>query len=828
MKIPSDCPLIDPGVIDRVLGFFVRHAADVDFVEQPAPSHLSGRQRRRGAALRGPRDGLARGHPAARARAHHALRLGPAGAVPHRQRPLGRRARSLAEPPLHGRLRRGLRPRARGVRRAVDAPRGPIFRLHEILDLLAARPDLLALNARHRGVNWYRHHLDELATIGAGRDSAPRSRGRTGERPAPPSRSATSPRRRGTSRRCRPWRSARARARHPDGHRRRLLHRRLAVVRRPARPPLHAGAARHARARSTEPRPRLPVPLEGPRRARALRHPRRARLPRPRAARPSPAHHRLDLLAPQPRRARRRVPLRLARPPALGGASASPSTSVCAAAPNRVFVVLGDGELDEGSIWEACLVAAAQRLDNLVAVVDRNGFQANVAHRGAGPARAARRQARGLRLERAHRRRPRLRGARRDAFAAACRAAGGRPPHRDRRAHTVRGKGLPSIEARADRWFVQLHRRRGRGAAARAPRRHGAPRSTSGRPCVSADELRGRPSAELAAGRDRRRGDDGREPGGDPQPAGGAGAALRRRRHLRADDGRGGGGAGAARPHARSSTRWPPSSPCAPSSSSAPTSASRGLPVKLVGGVPGFLSEANGPTHQAIEDVALMRGIPGMHVVCPADEEELLAALPAILACPRPATCASTPRPPAVAHHAPFALGQGRAALREGDDVALLTYGFLVREVRAARRASSRRGRAVRRASTCAPCDPLDEEALLAPAASRRLLVTVEDHFLRRRAATRIVAELLRSARGLRAPRPDRARPALVPARPACRTCSRHEGFTGPTTHRGAAVLASASPTADAAHAQPRRARHTTPTRPSTRSDALLRARRRA
>src|SRR5262245_177816 len=30
-----------------------------------------------------------------------------------------------------------------------------------------------------------------------------------------------------------------------------------------------------------------------------------------------------------------------------------------------------------------------------------------------------------------------------------------------------------------------------------------------------------------------------------------------------------------------------------------------GLPVTLVGGVPGFLSEANGPTHQAIEDVAI-------------------------------------------------------------------------------------------------------------------------------------------------------------------------------------------------------------------------------
>ena len=47
------------------------------------------------------------------------------------------------------------------------------------------------------------------------------------------------------------------------------------------------------------------------------------------------------------------------------------------------------------------------------------------------------------------------------------------------------------------------------------------------------------------------------------------------------------------------------------------------LPVKLVGAVPGVLSEANGPTHQALEDVALMRGIPNMRVFCPADLDEL-------------------------------------------------------------------------------------------------------------------------------------------------------------------------------------------------------------
>lgn len=41
-------------------------------------------------------------------------------------------------------------------------------------------------------------------------------------------------------------------------------------------------------------------------------------------------------------------------------------------APWRVFVVLGDGECNEGSIWEAAMLAGHQKLHNLVAVVDRN------------------------------------------------------------------------------------------------------------------------------------------------------------------------------------------------------------------------------------------------------------------------------------------------------------------------------------------------------------------------------------------------------------------------------------------------------------------------
>ncbi len=43
--------------------------------------------------------------------------------------------------------------------------------------------------------------------------------------------------------------------------------------------------------------------------------------------------------------------------------------------PGRVYAVLGDGELQEGIIWEAAMSAAHYSLDNLVAIVDHNGLQ---------------------------------------------------------------------------------------------------------------------------------------------------------------------------------------------------------------------------------------------------------------------------------------------------------------------------------------------------------------------------------------------------------------------------------------------------------------------
>jgi transketolase len=44
---------------------------------------------------------------------------------------------------------------------------------------------------------------------------------------------------------------------------------------------------------------------------------------------------------------------------------------------SRVFVVLGDGECNEGSVWEACMSAAHYKLNNLVAIVDYNKLQSD-------------------------------------------------------------------------------------------------------------------------------------------------------------------------------------------------------------------------------------------------------------------------------------------------------------------------------------------------------------------------------------------------------------------------------------------------------------------
>lgn len=152
------------------------------------------------------------------------------------------------------------------------------------------------------------------------------------------------------------------------------------------------------------------------------------------------------------------------------------------------------------------------------------------------------------------------------------------------------------------------------------------------------------------------------------------------------------------------------------------------LPVKLVGYIPGVLSEANGPTHQALEDVALMRGIPGMQVFCPADETELVEALPALCADRAPCYIRYNAAPPVSPHASGFAPGRAEVLGEEGA-VTILTYGFLVREALKAQ-ARLRAEGIVARILNLRMLKPIDETAILESARASELVVTLEDHFL--------------------------------------------------------------------------------------------------
>ena len=119
---------------------------------------------------------------------------------------------------------------------------------------------------------------------------------------------------------------------------------------------------------------------------------------------------------------------------------------------NRVVVITGDGELNEGSNWEACLVAAAYRLDNLLIIVDRNQFQANLPTEALIP------------LEPLEHKFESFGGCVRridgHSFPALAETLTAAPfaPNKPSVviADTVRGRGLPSIERRADRWFCNF------------------------------------------------------------------------------------------------------------------------------------------------------------------------------------------------------------------------------------------------------------------------------------------------------------------------------------------------------------------------------------
>jgi spore coat polysaccharide biosynthesis protein SpsF len=164
VKIPSDCPLVDPLAIERVLGVFRADPGRYDFVSNLHPaswpdgndvevvSFAALEQ-----AFREARRPHEREHttPFVWDRPER-FRIGNVALADGRDLSISHRL-TLDYPDDYALVG--------AVYAALWRRERPVFGLDEILALLDERPELARLNARYAGVNWYRHHLDELRTV---------------------------------------------------------------------------------------------------------------------------------------------------------------------------------------------------------------------------------------------------------------------------------------------------------------------------------------------------------------------------------------------------------------------------------------------------------------------------------------------------------------------------------------------------------------------------------------------------------------------------------------------------------------------------------------
>jgi transketolase len=151
-------------------------------------------------------------------------------------------------------------------------------------------------------------------------------------------------------------------------------------------------------------------------------------------------------------------------------------------------------------------------------------------------------------------------------------------------------------------------------------------------------------------------------------------------------------------------------------------------PVRLVGSYSGLMTNRTGKSHQSIEDLAVMRAMPHMVVLAPADGVELAKTLEALQAYDGPAYL----RINREAHRTifdssyDFKLGQA-VVLREGTDVTIISTG--VQTTRALEAAEQLEAEGVSAYVLHLPTvKPLDEKAIVAAAKATGKIVTCEEH----------------------------------------------------------------------------------------------------
>jgi transketolase len=153
-----------------------------------------------------------------------------------------------------------------------------------------------------------------------------------------------------------------------------------------------------------------------------------------------------------------------------------------------------------------------------------------------------------------------------------------------------------------------------------------------------------------------------------------------------------------------------------------------GLNVNVVGALPG-LTTGYGPSHQATEDLAILRGCPNLTIVDPCDAVDIEQAVPALAAAPGPTYLRLLRGAvPTVLDEYDYRFELGKAAeLRTGRDVVLISTGLMT--MRALQAAARLEADHVDVSVLHVPTiKPLDTDAILRAARTDRLVVTLENH----------------------------------------------------------------------------------------------------
>lgn len=153
-----------------------------------------------------------------------------------------------------------------------------------------------------------------------------------------------------------------------------------------------------------------------------------------------------------------------------------------------------------------------------------------------------------------------------------------------------------------------------------------------------------------------------------------------------------------------------------------------GVPVKLMGAYAGVSDSYDGPTHQAISDIAIMRSLPGMTIVSPADAVAVQKLLPAIADWPGPVYVRLNRNEVPVLFDDSYAPEIGKAVLhRPGTDVTLIGTGIMLGPCLEAADLLAARGIDAR-VLEIHTIKPLDLDAVLVAANETGALVTAEEH----------------------------------------------------------------------------------------------------